>query len=281
MKTVFGSIDSGAAFKAHLQQPTTTLATCALATLQNGTIYGFTDASEDLTLNGQLYKAASGYNPSAIASSSDLNVDNMDVYGALSALTEADLANGVWDYAKVQVILVNYMNLTMGYVYLRSGYIGKITLARNSFVAEVRGLTQALQQPFGRILSPTCDANFCDTRCGLSAATYTHAGTVTAAVDGRNFTVAALSQATGFYTNGLLTFTSGQNIGLSMEVRSSVNPGIFVLHEQVPFIPQIGDTVSAIAGCLKTRDFCKTYGNVVNFRGFPDVPGQDRMLSGT
>ena len=50
-----------AALKAHLQLANTTMCTCWKATLKNGTIYGFTDHDQDLTVLGVLYQASTGY----------------------------------------------------------------------------------------------------------------------------------------------------------------------------------------------------------------------------
>jgi len=283
MKTVFGSSDSGAAFKAHLAQETTTLATLLKVTLKDGSVRAFTDASTDIVFGGITYSTSDGYNPSSITSSSSMKVDNLEIVSILQApaISETDLINGIWDYARLELLLVNYMDLTMGYVYLKSGYLGQVVTKRNDFTAELRGLTQALQQPFGRMLNSSCDANFCDSRCTLNPVAYTHTGALTSVTDGRYFVATSLTQANGYFTNGIITMTSGANINIAMEVRSFALGGALVLQEQLPFLPAVGDTFSIIAGCLKTRDACRIFGNVVHFRGFPDVPGQDRMISGT
>jgi hypothetical protein len=41
----------------------------------------------------------------------------------------------------------------------------------------------------------------------------------------------------------------------------------------------VGDTLEISQGCGKTRAACLAFDNVVNFRGFPDVPGTDQVLS--
>jgi uncharacterized phage protein (TIGR02218 family) len=43
---------------------------------------------------------------------------------------------------------------------------------------------------------------------------------------------------------------------------------------------QAGDTFNAIAGCDKTKQTCiGKFSNIINFRGEPDVPGMDKMLT--
>lgn len=75
------------------------------------------------------------------------------------------------------------------------------------------------------------------------------------------------------------------NDGLEMEVQQfsyetwtgiGVVP-IFTLTQSMPFAIQPGDKFRAIAGCLKSRDACKSkFGNVDNLRCEPDVPGNDK-----
>jgi len=43
---------------------------------------------------------------------------------------------------------------------------------------------------------------------------------------------------------------------------------------------QVGDTFDIIAGCDKTRETCHSkFNNIINFRGEPDVPGTDKLLT--
>ena len=42
----------------------------------------------------------------------------------------------------------------------------------------------------------------------------------------------------------------------------------------------IGDSFDIIAGCDKTASICSgRFSNIINFRGFPDIPGTDKMLT--
>lgn len=54
--------------------------------------------------------------------------------------------------------------------------------------------------------------------------------------------------------------------------------GIFELWLSPPFKVQVGDGYEAMAGCDKYFDTCKNkFNNVVNFRGFPHLPGRDSI----
>ncbi|OYV46747.1 MAG: hypothetical protein B7X10_04740, partial [Burkholderiales bacterium 21-58-4] len=178
------------ALKAHYAQPNTTLATCWLCTLKDGTKLGFTALDTDIVYNGVTYKASSGYTASNVATSDKMNVDNLEASGMLRSpsITDTDLLSGKWDYCKIDIFEVNYKDLTMGSYDIRSGFLGIVQTGRGAFKAELRGLMQSLQQDIGRVYLEVCDADFGDTRCGVNAATYTFSGTVSTVSDGRTFT---------------------------------------------------------------------------------------------
>jgi uncharacterized phage protein (TIGR02218 family) len=271
------------ALKAHYAQETTTLASCWKVTLTNGTILGFTGNSSDIVYQGVRYLAATGHIPSAVQTSSELNVDNLEVAGLLSSasITDSDLNNGVWDFAQVQLFEVNYMDLTMGHRVIRTGTLGHVKTGRQSFQAELRGLMQSLQQTVGRIYGDTCDATLGDARCGVNLVPFTFNGTVSTSSDARTFT-ATMAQATGYFDFGQITWLTGANAGRKSEVRTHVNPNLFTLQLSLPVAPAIGDTFSIVAGDDKSIVTCECkFNNSANFRGFVTFPGQDRMVSGT
>ena len=80
------------------------------------------------------------------------------------------------------------------------------------------------------------------------------------------------------YNYGLLTFTSGNNNGLSIEVRSVESGPKITFFIPPPKQMQVGDNFSIVKGCNKTLARCKQLGNQVNFRGFPHLPGNDKIL---
>ncbi|MCC7173256.1 MAG: DUF2163 domain-containing protein [Planctomycetes bacterium] len=280
MKTI------GAALKAHLAGEVTTIATLWKVTRTDGAVYGFTDHDRALELDGVTYEAASGMTASAVESSASLAVPNGEVEGVLdsSSLNEADLLAGKWDFARVDVFQVNYSDLTQGTLKLRRGWLGEIRTTRGGFTAELRGMMQALQQSIGRIVAPACDADVGDARCGVDLSTFpngTVATTVTSAASQRVFTASALSQAAGWFNGGKVLFSSGANDGVAMEVKTFAG-GVVELVLPMPGAIAPGDAFTITAGCDKTLATCKAkFANAINFRGFPHLPGIDRMISGT
>lgn len=265
---------------AHLSGEVTTLATCWKLTLRNGTVMGFTDHSRDITVDSVLYEAASGFSPTAVRTSSDLAVDNMDVEGMFDSahITEADMLAGIYDFAEVEIFKVNYVDISQGTLPLRRGYLGEVSHRTHRFVAEIRGLTQHLSQHIGEFYSPACRANLGDSRCKFSLASVTHSATVSSVTDNQQFTAASLTQDDGFFTFGKITFTSGNNNGLSMEVKEYTT-GNIILVFPLPYAVTAGDGFDIEAGCDKTFETCvNRFNNAVNFRGEPHVPGTDKLF---
>jgi uncharacterized phage protein (TIGR02218 family) len=272
-----------AELKAHLEQETTTLATLLKVTRKDGWVFGFTDNSNDITYNGVLYQSNAGHTPTNVKTTSALNVDNLEIetYFGSGSSDATDLQAGIWDYAQIEIMQVNYRDLSMGHMSLRKGWVGQLKTGRNQIIVELRGMMQPLQQIIGRIYAPACDADLGDSRCGVGLVSYTVAGTVTASSSQHQFTDSSRAEAAGYFEGGKLTFTSGDNNGYSMEVKSFAS-GVIALQQGMPNPISVGDTYSLSAGCDKLLATCRDkFSNVVNFRGFPHVPGTDRLLSGT
>lgn len=274
-----------ASLKTHFAGDILTLATCWKITRRDATVMGFTDHVDDLTFDSQLYKAATGFEPTDVQQRDDMSVDNMDVAGILdsTAITEADINAGIYDYAEIEIFMVNYNDLTQGRMVLKRGWIGEVTVKRSQFVAEIRGLAQKLQQNIGRLFGPSCDAILGDSRCGVNLASFTVSTTVSTVTDNQTFTASALTQESGWFSGGEIEWTSGSNDGLKMEVKEFVD-GQVTLALPMPYSIQAGDGFDIIAGCDKSKDTCRDkFNNLLNFRGFPDLPGQDKLFetSGT
>jgi len=266
---------------AHIAGEVTTLATCWKLTRRDAVVLGFTEHDSDIVEGGITYKAASGFTPSAIQNTASLSVDNLDIEGMLdaSSISEADILAGLYDFAEIEIFMVNYNDISMGKLKLRRGWLGEVTLAKQQFVVEVRGLTQRLSQTIGELFSPSCRAAFGDSRCTANVAGYTVTGAVTAVTSAQQFSDTSRNEAGGTYDFGKITFTSGANNGLSMEVKEFLSGGKITLVLPMPYSITAGSAYSLTRGCDKTLASCANlYNNVINFRGEPHVPGIDKML---
>ncbi len=264
----------------HLNDEVMTLCTMWRLERRDGVVLGFTDLDRDIVFDGLNFVAASGFMPTMIESGSSLAVDNLDVEGLLdsSGITEADLLAGKYDYAEIEIFKINYEDASMGKITLRQGWLGEITIREGKFVAEIRGLMQKLNNRIGELYSPGCRANLGDARCKVSMTGYTRTGSVTATAGRQSLTDTARLESTGFFNQGLLTFISGLNAGLSMEVRE-FSQGNILLTLPMPFDIAVGNSYTITAGCDKNFQTCVSrFNNAVNFRGEPHVPGTDKIL---
>ncbi len=270
---------------AHIAGEVTTLATCWKLTRRDATVMGFTDHDRDISFESINYAAASGFTPGAVGSTASLAVDNLEVEGMLSAgfITEADIMAGKYDFAEISIFMLNYADLTQGTLKLRRGWLGEVSLSRSHFVAELRGLAQRLAQNIGELYSPSCRATLGDARCKVNLAEHTVSSAVTTAGGRQEFTATGVTGTSGIYALGQVSFTSGANNGLSMEIKehsyNATTGARVVLALPMPYAISAGDTFDIIKGCDKTLATCEArFANVVNFRGEPHVPGLDRML---
>lgn len=274
------------ALQAHLDDGTTTLSWCWRISRSDGVALGFTDHDRILTFDGTVFEPESGFAASEIRAGSDLAVDAQDATGVLTSdrITETDILDGRWDNAAVELWRVNWAD-TSQRVLLRRGAVGQIRRGRMAFVAEVRSLAHVLGQTVGRTFQAGCDAALGDVRCGidLEISIYKGTGVVTDLLRDRAFMASGLSGFdAGWFTSGTLTWTSGANAGRITEVLAHGLDGsiasLTLLEAPVRAIAE-GDGFIARAGCDKRIATCSTkFANTANFRGFPNIPGQDAVL---
>ena len=268
--------------QAHLDSGTTTWAWCWKITRRDCADYGFTDHDLALIFAGTTFEPESGFVPSEIRAAQDFSVDAQDVEGALSSdrITETDILDGRWDNAEVEVWRVNWAS-TDQRVLMRRGNLGDIRRGRTSFVAEVRSLAHWLNQTVGRTYQFSCDADLGDARCGVNLASplWSATGTVATLSGNRGFTAVALgSFANGSFALGVISWTTGANVGRKAEIASFASGAITLFEAPVRPIA-VGDAFLATAGCDKQFATCSAkFGNGVNFRGFPHMPGEEAVL---
>lgn len=268
---------------AHVASGATTLCWCWRLTRRDGVRQGFTDHDRDITFAGTVFEAAAGMTASEIRESVGLNVDNLEVTSAVSSerLSEADLAAGLYDNAAIEIYRVNWAAPDQR-VLMRSGNLGEVKRAGFAFSAEVRGLAHTLQENKGRLFQYACDADLGDARCtiDLDNPAFRGAATLVEIASPRRFTVSGLDAfASGWFTHGVLTFTSGAAEGQSIEIKQHSKSGGSVSVEvwssaRLPL--EVGQTATVTAGCDKRIATCRSkFANSANFRGFPHMPGND------
>lgn len=269
------------ALQTHLSKELSTLATLVKITRKDSVVLGFTTTDKDLVISGITYKADGAFQASAIQNRAALSTDNLDIIGLLdsASISDADLRAGLYDHARIDVYMCNWADLTQGVMQLRRGWLGEVKLIGGKYQAELRGFLDLLQRPFGKTYSPECRHGFGDSSCKINLASFTVTGSVSSVVDASQFTDVTRSEANNIFNYGLLTWTSGANTGLSMEVKSFIAKQ-FTLWLPMPYPITVGNSYSVYNGCDKRFATCQSiFNNAINFGGFPHLPGVDRTLN--
>ncbi|MFC3175225.1 DUF2163 domain-containing protein [Novosphingobium bradum] len=241
----------------------------------DGVALGFTTHDADLWADDLLHRAAPGMIPSAIRCSADLEPDNAEVDGALThdAISEADLAAGRYDGARIVVGLIDWESAESQIIY--DGSIGEISQDSGKFNATLRSRKADLQRDLIPRTSPTCRATFCGPDCGLSGARFTHRGTVATADPGANTVTVATTIDPAAFAGGELRWLDGPLAGTRATVVDCLG-GALLLASPIEVAIAPGSQVLLREGCDRTLATCHgRFANAANFRGEPFLPGND------
>jgi uncharacterized phage protein (TIGR02218 family) len=272
----------------HYALPATTVATAMKVTRPDGEIYGFTSADTDETISAVLYRANPGLDLTSLRLTAGFAVDNLELTTLHdeTVFTQVDLLSGRWNSSAFLLFEYNWASPSDGVNPLIAGTFGEYFIRRDTLVIELRGLQQYLQQPVGNVSTKLCRAHFADfpapagpsTLCRLDVADHTFSGSVTSVTSNQVFTDSTKAQASTFFNEGVLTWTSGLNIGLRTRVKTFAS-SVFTLVLPMLQEVQVGDEFSVVTGCLKRLDEdCKTkFNNVLNFQGEPHRPTIDAL----
>jgi len=296
-----------AGLAAHIASEATSLAELIRITPVVGSILAFTSHTQNLTVGGQLYLSRPGMRVSLVKSNLRMEIDASEGAGFFQSgtISLADVLRGKFNDAIFERRFCNYDDVSQGGYTFQSGYIGRVSVNDNVFSAEMRGLLGVLSQPVGRILSRRCDVRrLGDSRCKFDM-TSTQLGTgvafrqsltVSVVVDQITIQVTGASigsdggGSTDWFRAGVMTWLTGANAGYESEIAStSLGLGgektLSLLNAPGQDIV-VSDTLYAYAGCDRTTNHCfgkfrnaaQTNGNLVNFRGFPYLIGDDLYL---
>jgi hypothetical protein len=163
-----------------------------------------------------------------------------------------------------------------GTVILFAGRVAEVDLGRSLATFNVNSHLELLNLNLPRNLFQSgCVNSLYDAACGVSKASYAVTG-IAAAGSTPSLVNATLAQASGWFDQGSIAFTSGQNAGFARTVKSYTagSPGTLSLIAPFPFAPAAGDAFTAYPGCDKTNGAggCAKFANTARFKGFPFVP---------
>lgn len=243
---------------------------------RDGVTLGFTSHNRDMWFGGILHRAAPGMVPSAIRRISALSSDSADVTGALGhdSISAADLAEGRYDDAQIQIGAVDWETLDFATLY--NGSIASVSAEGEGFSAELRSAKTDLEVDFIPRTSPTCRAQFCGQGCTLSLPRFTHEAQLSG-VDLAANTARFDGISTPLFAEGEIRWTDGPQAGVRMLI---INAGPAGMTVDVPLDPElaIGTRAVLTEGCDHTLATCSgRFGNAVNFQGEPFLPGNDLL----
>ena len=276
------------AFKESLSETSTTLCWCWLITRIDGVMLGFTSLDLPFEIDGVTYQPYTGFDPGASQSSSDLNsIDSQQLKGLLghNGISSFDLASGIYEYATVRRFLVDYTNLPSSlnlnppkHLELPQGHLAESKRDRLGYEIKVKDDLSYLDNKIGEITTKTCRASLGDDRCRVDLTGFTHNLNITSVLDRRIFNVDG-ELPDKYFDRGRLVFTSGANIGQHRDIGFYFDKKIILSPVPMPWNVSVGDTITAVAGCTKTKLACITkFQNFRNFIGFPDVPTTDLTI---
>ena len=272
---------------AHLQTGITSTCRAWALERKDGTIMGFTDHDGPLTFDGISFRADTGLSALAIQQSTGLSVDNTEALGALSdvSIREEDIEAGRYDGAEIRAWLVNWQDVRQRHLQFR-GTIGELRRSGGAFEAELRGLTEALNRPLGRVYQKPCSAVLGDDACRFDVDTLGYSKELIAVeiIERRAFRFAEFGGFdTGWFQHGRLKVKSGAALGLSGLVKRDYIEGsmrVIELWHPLRADVRVEDLLRLESGCDKRAETCRLkFQNFYNFQGFPDIPGDDWSIT--
>jgi len=267
------------------------MADCFTFTLRDGAVLRYTTADVPVTIAGLSF-AADGPMVSGLKYkiAVGLDVDEQDItiiarpsdlVGAIPFLQAMRL--GVLDGATIQrerAFLTDWGQPATGSVILFHGRVSTIDkIGRSQAQLKVKSELVLLDIDMPRnIYQASCLHTLGDAGCGISLADFTVTGTVSggSTVSVLNWSGQDSDNArNGYYEQGTLAFTGGDNDGVSVTVKATDNgTGSLTLVYPLDEQPGSGDSFTLCAGCDHTTGAggCAKFNNLARFRGYPFVP---------
>jgi hypothetical protein len=154
-------IESGAAGLCHAW----------ILTRADAVVLGFTDHDRDLVVEGVTCKAASGWTAGAAETAAGFAPGQAAAVGGFddASLSEADLAAGLYDGARVECRMVDWTAPGLS-VSLWTARVAAARAEGGAFTLTLEGPLEALDRVAGRTFGRSCDAAFGDARCGVDVA---------------------------------------------------------------------------------------------------------------
>jgi hypothetical protein len=158
---------------ARLESGAATLCHVWVLRRADGVELGFTDHDRDLTVDGVICRAASGWTAGAAGSAVGLGAGSAAIAGGLDdgAIRDADVEAGLYDGSSVDLWRVDWERPDLR-VRLWTATLARIRREGAGFTAELEGPLARLERVVGRTYGRDCDAVLGDGRCGVDLAAF-------------------------------------------------------------------------------------------------------------
>lgn len=259
-----------------LAQDLCAFAFCWRLERRDGVTIGLTSHDRALRVESLEYVPAPGITPSAITRGGDPRDDLAEVQGALSsaALSAADLDAGRWDGATAMLHLTEWTAPGVLWLELVRGTLGSVAQSGAGYSVALQGLGARLAQPVAPATSPTCRARLGDVACGVDLRPLQRMAVLVGS-EGERVRFGGLDA--GRYPFGSLRWLTGPGAGIVQMIVGQDGDEIVLAEAPQPSVAP-GARALLTQGCDKRLGTCSgRFGNAVNFRGEPFLPGMDLL----
>ena len=257
-------------------------------TLSNGQILRHTNADMPVVWDGQTYEAHKliiKRGATRVAVGLDVDSNTLEIAAEpdyrLEGLQWSEAAlGGALDGARVVIERIFFSDWAtpVGAVVIFSGRVSDVSGSRSAVKVDVKSDIDLLNLSSPRnIYHDGCMRTLYVGVCKVNREKFTVNGRVTANSTTGTELSCNLTQADGWFNQGVIKFISGRNAGLSRTVKEHKG-GRLSFALRLPFPPQSGDVFKIYPGCDKRQETCgKKFDNIVHFRGFPYIPAADTI----
>lgn len=280
--------------------------------LLDGTQYRFTNHNLELTnpVDGLVYTPLDSLSMSAKQRRTGLDPASSEAAGIVGTLTYNLMLAGKLRGATITEYVVDWQYAWAGPITVSKSFLDTLSFDGAKWSAELSSIEKKILLPKGDVYGRTCRHVLGDEFCKTDLSLLEESGFVLTVTNNHTrFVVEALGTVTdafgndktkpGYWAFGNLTWTTGDNIGLSSEIRtwtgsdgSGGTTSELILQIPMPFVIQVPDAFTITPGCDKTLVTCKTkfrdpddpdndlsLGNQKNYGGFPTIPGKDGIFA--
>jgi uncharacterized phage protein (TIGR02218 family) len=199
---------------------------------------------------------------------------------------------GLFEGSQVFIYICNPSDDTSAAL-LTTGYLAGVkNLGDEKFEMDFKSIEEKLTKSVGQVVTERCWLKLGEKQCGIAARSALaivnlvespHSVIVTLPINAvwevLNFWRfgAYYSQLTEFDGSTTFSITVSGNV-IKSEYISAGNSRIVFLNSAYPELI-VGSAIRLLEGCGCTVEDCNARGNIINYHGFPDLPGIDKLVS--